>query len=159
MNLAWVYLIRDEDTGWHKIGHTANHPEQRLCELVSQGTLQPKPNNYVLVGAWWTERSREQYLHNFFSPCRERGEWFSLEPGDVQEIQRLMRWNHSYASPECDHHKACEQWIMSQWEQDYRDYLQRIRFYRRRLDWLSEHLARLEGKVKNKTGVKTCQQQ
>jgi len=80
-----IYIIRDQDTGYHKIGRS-NDPEARLRQLVKQDTLLPTPNNFVIVWVWPDIPHKERMLHRVYADKRVRGEWFDLSAEDLEYI-------------------------------------------------------------------------
>jgi hypothetical protein len=85
---TFIYLIRDGDTGYTKIGRS-NSPKKRLEQLIKQDTLQATPNNYFLI-AYWLDRSFvETNLHEAYKAKRVRGEWFDLSDEDMEDIRRI----------------------------------------------------------------------
>jgi hypothetical protein len=82
---TWIYLIYDALTGYYKIGKSED-PDKRLKQLKKQDTLQPLPNDFSLVKAWWANESCERELHKFFRNLKVRGEWFALQDYDVKTI-------------------------------------------------------------------------
>lgn len=88
--ITYVYLIRDQDTGYIKIGRSDN-PKQRLKELLRQVTLLPKANRFTLEFAesayWYVEKA----LHRRYAEHRVRGEWFDLNDTHVADICAYLR--------------------------------------------------------------------
>lgn len=82
---SWVYLF--ECNGMHKIGHSIS-PSRRARHLQT-GT----PHQVVIIHVLRTcfYRHIERQLHDKFYDKRERGEWFRLEPSDVDYICSLDR--------------------------------------------------------------------
>lgn len=82
--VGFVYLL-STSLGHYKIGHTKN-PKSRLSEFsvklpfdIECECLIKTKDRYAL----------EQELHERFDDKRVNGEWFELEPGDVEYIQSL----------------------------------------------------------------------
>jgi len=86
---TWIYLIKDNDTGFHKIGKSIN-PLQRLKQLKLQPMLLPKPFDFVLVDAWYCLATEELKLHTYFRKKRVRGEWFDLDEQDLLDFERCL---------------------------------------------------------------------
>jgi hypothetical protein len=82
---CYVYLMKDFNTGYHKIG-ISNSPEYREKTLQSE-----KPTIEMICNKRYISRkiahSFEQALHETFSDKRVRGEWFDLNQKNVQEIE------------------------------------------------------------------------
>jgi len=75
---TWVYLIFDPFTQLFKIGRS-DTPQERYNQLCNDyGTIPAAPTNYQLIQAWLAPDYMEKALHDHFSDCRVRGEWFDL---------------------------------------------------------------------------------
>lgn len=85
-NQTWVYLIKDLDTGYYKIGYS-KQPVKRLTQLRKQPTLLPKPNRFTLTEAWIGSIDDERYLHNWFDDVQVRGEWFALSNNHIDALR------------------------------------------------------------------------
>lgn len=96
MRVTWIYLIKDKTTGMYKIGQSID-PVGRLKTLRKQDTLQPTPNDFELVEAWWAEERMERELHGHFHAQRERGEWFELNEGHIERIRAIFISNHPHS--------------------------------------------------------------
>ncbi len=81
---TWIYLIKDNRTGYYKIGKS-NNPAKRLRELKKQPTLLPYPHDFELVNSFWVDEAIEIHFHNVLARFRKRGEWFDL-PQDIVEL-------------------------------------------------------------------------
>lgn len=90
--LVWVYLIRDRDTGYFKIGR-AKDPHRRFKQLVKQDTLMPRPNDFELVEAWQAHPQDETRLHRDLAEYRVRGEWFRLDT--IEPVKTFFYHNRS----------------------------------------------------------------
>jgi hypothetical protein len=86
---TYIYLIKDRDTGYTKIGRSIN-PKQRLKALIKQDTLMPKPNDFYLIDRWKDSEQTELLLHKEFAAKRRRGEWFDLSDQDLGKIQNFV---------------------------------------------------------------------
>lgn len=75
-----VYLMRDNRSGYHKIGFTSGEPTFR------ESTLQAEQPDIELIWHVWKDMAYEAYLHEIFADKRVRGEWFDLDENDLQEI-------------------------------------------------------------------------
>ena len=78
---GFVYLLRSQRTGLHKIGLTMNCPAIRIAQINSDGFYQA-----VFIHAFNTIRTLEieRLWHNRFWSKRVDGEWFDLEDKHVE---------------------------------------------------------------------------
>lgn len=81
---GYVYLIQSP-TGAYKIGRTTN-PKDRMKTF---SVKLPFEVEYVCLIQTDDMYSLEQSLHKQFATKRVNGEWFQLEPNDVEHIKRL----------------------------------------------------------------------
>jgi len=95
VQFTWVYLMRDRETGFYKIGQSVD-PNGRLKQLRRQDTKQPTPNDFELIEAWWTYERDEKRLHRMFASCRRRGEWFELAEKHLQRLHVEMQCRQTY---------------------------------------------------------------
>lgn len=79
-----TYLMRDENTGYTKIGKS-NNPRKRERTLQSE-----KPTISLLYTCLWDVESE---LHARYAAKRVRGEWFNLTDEDILHICR----NYNFA--------------------------------------------------------------
>lgn len=77
---TWVYLMKDLRSGYVKIGESIN-PRYR------ESTLQSEQPLIELIEAWEGTWDDEQDLHRAYAEKRIRGEWFSLDEGDIEAIR------------------------------------------------------------------------
>lgn len=98
--ITWVYLIRDQDTGYIKIGWAVN-PRKRLREISKEPVLLPRPHSFELVDAWVGDQSDERELHRRFKDRRIRGEWFAVDNKIYDEIYEYFfpRPSFLYGTP------------------------------------------------------------
>ena len=86
---CYVYLMRDNTNGYHKIG-ISNKPEFRERTLQSE-----KPSIELLASKKYPTRkiaeAIESALHTAYSQQRLRGEWFNLEDADVAAIIETLK--------------------------------------------------------------------
>jgi hypothetical protein len=86
---CYVYLMKDNNTGCHKIG-ISNNPEYRERTLQSE-----KPSIEMLACKRFPTRkiaeAIESALHTAFSNQRVRGEWFDLKECDVAAIIETLK--------------------------------------------------------------------
>jgi len=83
---GFVYMVEGHP-GEYKIGHT-NLVDRRVTQLAVKAAVAP-----TLVHEIKTDDPRgvEVYWHRRFRPKRMRGEWFKLDPPDVQAFKRWKR--------------------------------------------------------------------
>lgn len=83
---CYTYLMKDESTGYYKIG-MSNNPTYRERTLQSE-----KPTikllSYQEHFSREKARQKERYLHQIYKYARVRGEWFNLSKADVYQIER-----------------------------------------------------------------------
>lgn len=115
MQYTYVYLIRDNDTGLHKIGKSDN-PEQRLKQLTCQPTILASDLDYKLVDAWLCLPSMEATLHDEFAESRIRGEWFDLDSDDIESL-------HSYVW-QCPRYRVVSSLAEEMWTKSARQAMQ-----------------------------------
>ena len=88
-NWCYVYLMRDNTNGYHKIG-ISNKPEYREKTLQSE-----KPSIEMLACKKFPTRkiaeAIESALHTAYSLQRVRGEWFNLNDEDVAAIIETLK--------------------------------------------------------------------
>ena len=88
-NWCYVYLMRDNSNGYHKIG-ISNTPEYREKTLQSE-----KPSIEMLACKKFPTRkiaeAIESALHTAYSLQRVRGEWFNLDDVDVAAIIETLK--------------------------------------------------------------------
>lgn len=81
MSKGYVYLIKEVDADFYKIGYTTKKPEIRLKELQTGN-----PRLLKLVASYHTENYKhlERLLHETYKKNHYSGEWFimSLEVED-----------------------------------------------------------------------------
>lgn len=80
---GYVYLAIN-DKGYHKIGRAKN-PKARLDGLKKGGVVE-----YVCLIKSDNYSALESKLHKKFAARREFGEWFNLEPEDIEYIKSLQ---------------------------------------------------------------------
>lgn len=80
-NIRKTYLMRDNKTGFYKIGYSKN-PSYRERTLQSE-----KPDVTLL---FYCDTFLEKELHNKFKNNRVRGEWFDLSADNVLDIYGIM---------------------------------------------------------------------
>lgn len=83
-----IYLIKDLDTGYYKIGSSVN-PLRRFSEMKNQKNpaITFSTRNYeLLFVSIIVKRTVEKVLHQKFKTKRILGEWFSLSESDISYI-------------------------------------------------------------------------
>lgn len=85
---CYTYLMRDEATGYYKIGMSKN-PEYR------ERTLQCEKPTIVLLASrkYYSRgeaRDQERYLHQKYRLARVRGEWFNLTINEVIDVKSSL---------------------------------------------------------------------
>ena len=85
---CWVYLMHDYANNAYKIG-ISNNPEYRERTLQSE-----KPSIEKLAARKFPTRdiarAFESSLHKVYEGKRLRGEWFKLEPNEVEDIKKAL---------------------------------------------------------------------
>lgn len=85
---GFVYLMRDNRSGYHKIGFSVN-PSFR------EATLQAQQPDITMVANGAGTLNDEKMLHAAFSEKRIRGEWFDLSGSEISEVLKILgcaRW-------------------------------------------------------------------
>lgn len=86
---CYVYIMKDEKNGCHKIG-ISNRPEYREKTLQSD-----KPFIVMLQAKEFPSRKMarafESALHSTYSEKNIRGEWFDLSPEEVDEVINALK--------------------------------------------------------------------
>ena len=74
--MGYVYLIKSEESGTHKIGITKNSPEKRLKMLQTGNS-----DKLILIDSYYSNfyKKMETQLHRNLKPYKIQGEWFLLE--------------------------------------------------------------------------------
>lgn len=83
----YVYLLKNELTGFHKVGITIDI-DRRVSALECQNGCSLTIVAYVLLEKWCDESAKlsEKAIHEYFKEKRLKGEWFILEYNDVISI-------------------------------------------------------------------------
>lgn len=81
MNKTCVYIIKDLDTNYIKIGASVN-PKNRLSTIKSR---QNKNNLQLLAVYEDCTLADEKHLHEVFDKFNTRGDWFAMDEGPVIE--------------------------------------------------------------------------
>ena len=81
---GYVYVIR-ADTGHYKIGRTNNIPNRMRLFAVKL------PFDFEVITYFPCEDmyEAESHLHQFFSGQRTNGEWFNLNPGNIEALKAV----------------------------------------------------------------------
>lgn len=89
LSTCYVYLMVDTTNNFHKIG-ISNNPSYREHTLQSD-----KPTIELLCAKEYPTRTIaeaiEAALHRVYANKRIRGEWFKLEPSDIDEIKQTLK--------------------------------------------------------------------
>jgi hypothetical protein len=80
---TFIYLMKDEINGYHKIGRSKT-PEKR------EKTLQSEKPSITLVYSCKANIDEENILHKKYNQFRIRGEWFNLSELQLQEIKSYL---------------------------------------------------------------------
>lgn len=88
---TYIYLIKDNRTGYIKIGRS-NNPTERIKTLIKQDTLLPQPNEFEFITLWEAPYYYERLLHKEFSNKRVRGEWFNLNEDDITKARHIVKY-------------------------------------------------------------------
>ena len=87
-NSCWVYLMHDLANNAYKIG-ISNNPEYREKTLQSE-----KPSIEKVAAKQFPTRdiarAFEASLHKVYEIRRLRGEWFKLEPNEVEDVKKSL---------------------------------------------------------------------
>lgn len=85
---CWVYLMHDLANNAYKIG-ISNNPEYRERTLQSE-----KPSIEKIAAKQFPTRdiarAFEASLHKVYESRRLRGEWFKLEPNEVEDVKKTL---------------------------------------------------------------------
>jgi len=89
-----IYLIsaNHQDGFYYKIGWTKRDPNKRLKELKTGNSQELQLVN--VFESKWGPRI-ESNLHRHFNQFRCEGEWFKLEPEQVEQFKELCERNHN----------------------------------------------------------------
>lgn len=83
--MGYVYLLEssNEDGTIYKIGYTKNDVKRRIEKLQTGN-----PHEIKEVCSYQTKYNQklERAIHNRYSHCRLKGEWFKLELNDVVDF-------------------------------------------------------------------------
>jgi hypothetical protein len=96
MDHGCIYFIWAGDAKLVKIGHTTNHPDERLATLATMSPVELTPT-VVRPGA----KSDERAMHERFAHLRHHGEWFEAR-GDLARfmLDEGLGWPEPMPSPE-----------------------------------------------------------
>lgn len=85
-----IYLMNSPELGLYKIGITGNLTS-RLAQIRSTSAYPIE-----IISVWETPilvaRAFESLIHEKYSCCRTHGEWFKLEPEDVEQMLSTRNW-------------------------------------------------------------------
>lgn len=80
----FIYIMKNNENGRFKIG-ISNNPQ------VRERTLMSAEPDIKLIHQWAGCKTDEENLHIRFSNCKIRGEWFSLNEFQINEIVAYMK--------------------------------------------------------------------
>lgn len=80
---TFIYLMEDTTNGFYKIGRSQNPVYREETLLALKPTIELR---HTFKG----EETDEFILHKKFAEKRIRGEWFSLDQNDVEEIKKYF---------------------------------------------------------------------
>lgn len=80
---TFIYLMKDEINGYHKIGRSKT-PHKR------EKTLQSEKPSITLVYSCKANIDEESLLHKKYNEYRIRGEWFNLSEQQLEEIKSYL---------------------------------------------------------------------
>lgn len=82
-----IYLIKESDTNYYKIGFTNKLIEMRIKELQTGN-----PHKITLIDYYETNHKKlEQFIHGKFRKFKVMGEWFDLPLEDVITFKKICR--------------------------------------------------------------------
>ena len=86
-----IYLIKDNETGYVKIGSSVN-PKRRFAEMCNQKnpaiTVGTQRKYELIFESRIVERKIESELHDKYVNKRVTGEWFSLSVEDIKNVRK-----------------------------------------------------------------------
>lgn len=87
----WVYIIYNHSTQLVKIG-ISNNVNTRFKELRTAGGCELSLLMAIQLEPFYDEKACniEKYLHQFYKPKRQIGEWFNLSLRDIVDIRKLF---------------------------------------------------------------------
>lgn len=80
-NQGYVYVLKAEN-GLYKIGRSAK-PKSRLNILER---MSPVHLEIFRVFKCYNQVEAEKAIHEMFTYCRKHGEWFELDPMDIENL-------------------------------------------------------------------------
>lgn len=93
---GFVYLLKEENNSFYKIGYT--HTESGVPSRKS-GNQTGNPRNLILKGYFSvSSKKTESKLHDYYDAARKEGEWFELSKQQAENIldQKWRRENHFF---------------------------------------------------------------
>lgn len=96
LNAGRIYVIQAVGFNRYKIGFTTRSVEERLKEL--QPTKQCTPYKKVIETEIKDNAYQlEQLIHQYFKEYRVNGEWFDLDPANLNLLNLMLDWQlHTY---------------------------------------------------------------
>lgn len=86
---GYVYLLRS-DTGFYKIGRAKN-PKNRLATFNVKLPFEVQFEHLIKSNDY---KRLEKELHERYDHLRVNGEWFNLDPKDIEEILKMETVNY-----------------------------------------------------------------
>lgn len=82
-----IYLIKEQDTNYYKIGITSLPIEKRIKQLQTGNA-----HHITLIDFYETKYKKvEQFVHGKFMHFKVKGEWFDLPLDEVIQFKRTCR--------------------------------------------------------------------
>nr|WP_044200987.1 GIY-YIG nuclease family protein [Oscillochloris trichoides] len=87
MQNGYIYIIKEINEDYYKIGLTKDEPMKRLKQLQTGNVRTLK-----LVAYFYVKNTRkvESFLHAFLGVYHVRGEWFSIPEYEVSNLIRFI---------------------------------------------------------------------
>lgn len=102
MSVGYIYIIKEIDTNYHKVGLTKDEPIKRLTQLQTGNPRVLKIVAYFTVS---NTRKIESLLHSILGKYHVMNEWFLLSDDKRQSLiayieRNLTKWQGNAADPE-----------------------------------------------------------
>lgn len=86
-----VYVLRNPQSGFYKIGYTSNPINKRVSQIQSREQI----NNLDVINIYERHnaaeaRELESYLHNHYQDNHVYGEWFDLDSFDIAVLKQMQ---------------------------------------------------------------------
>jgi hypothetical protein len=115
--ITYVYLLYETGEGYHKIGITAN-PRVRFYS-ITRGTPHRVDLLHLIACEGLQNRKLESELHKRYAAKRIKGEWFQLDPADVEAIRGIKTYGSEVFMDRVDKNHApkiqerLQKWMMN----------------------------------------------